>query len=287
MTRTGKGHPRRRWIRWAAGVCLALVGLGALGFLAATSQPGWYQPAMVGPEDYPVIRNEIPTFGGAIGSYLEQGQPFRIIVLDDQVNRWIAARAEIWPSLGDVVPRNFADPVVSFQPGRIVLGIRYNGSRISSVLSLAVNLEMDAARGAIHVKVNDLRAGYLPVPRMLVDRQVRKALDREVGRHINALLQRIWTQAAGYVPVDPPPKGLPAGKVPLAAMLGDIWEFRLPARSRWPNGGFAYSISGLRVEQGKLAIDVVPAPRQGERVTDRESRPAGTAKATPDAAGQG
>ena len=227
MIRTGKGNPGRRWIRWAAGGCLTLVGLAGLVLVAVTSRPGWYQPATVGPEDYPLIRNEIPTFGGAIGTYLERGQPFRITLQDDQVNRWIAARGEIWPGLGDALPRELADPVVSFQPGRIVLGVRYNSPTFSSVLSLAVNLEMDAARGAVLVKVDRLRAGHLPVPRMLVDDQARKALDREAGRHVNAMLRRIWSQAAEYVPVDASAKGPPTQEIPLAAMLGDIWEFRL------------------------------------------------------------
>jgi hypothetical protein len=277
MIQTGNGNPGRRWIRWAAGGCLTLVGLAGLVLVAVASRPGWYQPATVGPEDYPVIRNEIPTFGGAIGTYLERGQPFRITLQDDQVNRWIAARGEIWPGLSDALPQEIADPVVSFQPGRIVLGVRYDGSKISSVLSLAVNLEMDAARGAVLVKVDRLRAGLLPVPRMLVDDQARKALDREAGRHVNAMLRRIWSQAAELVPVDASEKSPPVQDIPLAAMLGDIWEFRLPARNRWPNGGFGYTISDLRIEQGKLSIDVVPAPRPGERGTQVKGGTTGVA----------
>ncbi len=95
-------------------------------------------------------------------------------------------------------------------------------SRISSVLSLAVNLRLDAARGAIHVDVSSLRAGCLPVPRMLVDARARKALDREAGRQIASLLRRVWSQAGEYLPVDTSLKGGAAAEVPLAAMLGDI-----------------------------------------------------------------
>ena len=182
-----------------------------------------------------------------------------------------------WPGLGNALPRELADPVVSFQPGRIVLGVRYNSPTFSSVLSLAVNLEMDAVRGAVLVRVDRLRAGHLPVPRMLVDDQARKVLDREAGRHVNAMLRRIWSQAAEYVPVDASAKGPPTQEIPLAAMLGDIWEFRLPAKNRWPNGGFGYTISDVRIGQGKLSIDVVPAPRGGENETQVRSGSTGPA----------
>ena len=67
------------------------------------------------------------------------------------------------------------------------------------------------------------------------------------------------------MPVDDGAKGPAIKEVPLAAMLGDIWEFRLPTHTRWPNGGFPYYISDLRIEQGKMMIDVVPTPRQATR----------------------
>lgn len=192
---------------------------------------------------------------------MERGQPFRITLLDEQLNRWIAARSEIWPGLGDVLPPEIADPVISFQPGRIVLGIRYEGPTINSILSLAINLEMDAARGAILVRIDRLRAGYLPVPRSLVEQHAREALDRAASRHLHSLLRKLWSQAAEFIPMDIPADSAPAQPIPLTAMLGDIWEFRLPAKNRWFNGGFAYTITDLRIEHGKLSIDVQPAPR--------------------------
>ncbi len=272
MKTASPSHTRRSWIRWTAGVCTCLLALAAVLLAAAVARPGWYQPATVAPDEYPALRNELPNFGSAIGSYMERGQPFRITLLDSQVNRWLAARAEIWPGLRDDLPREMAGPVVSFQPGRIVLGVQYNGPRISSILSLAVNLRLEASRGAIHVEVDSLRAGYLPVPRTLVDARARKALDREAGRQVASLLRHVRSQAGDYLPIDTSAGGVAAAEIPLAAMLGDIWEFRLPARNRWPNGGFPYTISALRIERGKLTVDITPLPRQASRPSS-DSRP--------------
>ncbi len=265
MTRIGIGLARRKWVRWAAGIAAALVLLGVLAFVAATSRPTWYRPVTVRPEEYAAIRNELPNFGNDIGTHLEAGQPFTITIPDECLNRWLAARSQIWPGLADALPRHMVDPLICFQPGRVVLAVRYEDSGLSSVLSLAVNLKIDQARGAIHVRVDDLRAGYLPVPRLLVDAPARKALDRQAGKHLTALLRRLRAQAAEYMPVDDGARGPAIKEVPLAAMLGDIWEFRLPTHTRWPNGGFPYYISDLRIEPGKMMIDVVPTPRQATR----------------------
>jgi len=265
MTRIGIGLARRKWVRWAAGSAAVLVLLGALAFVAATSRPTWYRPVTVRPEEYAAIRNELPNFGNDIGMRLEAGQPFTITIPDECLNRWLAARSEIWPGLANALPRHLADPFIVFEPGRIVLAVRYEDAGLSSVLSLAVGLKIDKDRGAIHVRVEDLRAGYLPVPRPLVDGPARKALDRQAGKHLAALLRRLRAQAAEYMPVDDGGKGQAIKEVPLAALLGDIWEFRLPTHTRWPNGGFPYYIADLRIEHGRMMIDVVPTPRQATR----------------------
>jgi hypothetical protein len=268
MTRTGKSHARRHWIRWTAGIVAALAALVAIGFWAATSRPSWYQPLTVKAEEYPAIRNEVPNFGNEIGRHLKEGQPFRISLPQDEVNRWLAARGEIWPGLQDAFPKCLVDPVVSFEPGRIVLAVRYENGGVSSVLSAAVNLRMEENRGAIRVRIDSLRAGYLPIPRTLVDGQARKALDRQASKHLNSLVKHLWSQTGDYLPAAEAGRQPTVEHLPLASFLGDIWEFRLPTRSRWPNGGFLYSISDLRIENGKVMIDVMPTPRQATRPSE-------------------
>ena len=231
----------------------------------------------VRPEEYAAIRNQVPNFGNDIGTRLKAGQPFRIALPQEEINRWLAARGEIWPGLRDALPKHIVDPVISFQPGRIVMAARYDQSGLSSVLSLAVNLRMEDNRRAIHVQVDSLRAGYLPVPLALLNGPARKALDREAGKHLDSLVKHLWSQAGEDLPAGNTLKQPTIHQIPLAAMLGDIWQFRLPTRSRWPNGGFPYSISDLRVEQGRLTIDVIPTPRQARR----PRRPGGNLRRPP------
>jgi hypothetical protein len=287
----GKGHAGRHWGRWTAGITTGLAGLAALGFFAATSRPSWYQPVTVRPEEYAILRNQVPNFCNDIGIYLKAGQPFRITLPQEEINRWLAARGEIWPGLRDVLPSYIVDPVVSFQPGRIVLAARYDQSGLSSVLSLAVNLRLEAGGDEIHVEVGSLRAGYLPVPRALVDGLARKILVRQTGKHLDPLARCLSPQTGEYLLAGDPLESRAIDRVPSAGMSGEIWQFRLPTRSRWPNGGFPYSIAALRVEQGTLTIDVVPTPRQARRSRrsggNRPRRPPGRQRCQEECQGGG
>lgn len=252
MTGTIPSKPRRRWIRRLSMAGAVLLGLAGVLLVAATCTPGWYNPPTVGPADCREIRNELPTFVSTIGTYMEQSQPFRIELPEEKVNRWLAARGEIWPSLRHALPPEVQDPAVSFQPGRMVLGVRYQGGGISSVLSLAATVQLDETGQAIVLGVGDYRAGLVPVPQSLVEEHARKAMAKA-----------LWEKLAGFLRV---------GDMDLArqlrlsdeqlARLIDPSNIRLSSHGVWPNGKRPFHISNLSIEQGRMLIDIVPVPRE-------------------------
>lgn len=249
---------RRRWVRWLGGAFAGLLGLAGAIWIGVTHTPGWYRPACVTADDYRIIRNELPSFGSAIGAYLERGQPFRIELTDAQINRWLAARGQIWPSLRRVLPAEIQDPVIAFEPGRILVGARYEKNGVSTVLSLATTLEVEGSGSAIAVRLGGVYAGLLPVPQMLVEPVARKALTRAI--------RSSWPRLAKYTQI---------GDVNLADQFRigpdqiagyiknrDLTQTRLPSHWVWPNGRFPFYISNVQIEQGKLLIDIVPTARQ-------------------------
>lgn len=268
MSRT-RIRARRRWTDWLLAGALGLTGVALLLYGAATHSPSWYRPAVVAPADYAAIRNELPTFGSAIGTHLKQGQPFRIILTDEEINRWIAAREQIWPGFKDALPSGIEDPVIAFQPGRIVAGIRYATDRVTSVLSLGLTAEVEASGAAIRIGVGDFRIGLLPVPRALVEDAAKRALARAIRDNIRAFS----SQLAEMFDLDERSleDALDVDEEILASLL-NIRELRLQSHHVWPNGRFPFRIANLEIEQGRLLIDITPLPRQADsRTSDSTS----------------
>lgn len=256
--RTAATGARRRWVRWLVGGFAGLLGLAGAVLIGATYQPGWYRPASVTPDDFRTIRNELPSFGSAIGTYLERGQPFRIELTDEQINRWLAARGEIWPSLRRALPAEIQDPAIAFLPGEVVVGARYERKGMSSVVSLAATLDVEDSGSAIVIRLGGIYAGLVPVPQMLVEPVAKKALAKA--------LRSNWPRLSKYTQVGDVnlAEQLRIGPDQLAGYIRkrDFTQTRLPSHWVWPNGKFPFYVSNLQIEQGKLLIDIVPTPRQ-------------------------
>jgi hypothetical protein len=65
----------------------------------ATCRPNWYAPAAI---DHSRLRADKADFANLldrIGARLNAGEPVEFELTADQLNRWFAARGEIWPAL--------------------------------------------------------------------------------------------------------------------------------------------------------------------------------------------
>ena len=88
---------RRRW----RGVLLA-VGAGLTGALIAigcalTCRPTWYEPASIDYARLKADKRELVGLADEIGAALNGRRSIDLELYEDQINRWITARAEIWP----------------------------------------------------------------------------------------------------------------------------------------------------------------------------------------------
>ncbi len=255
--RTVAAKLRRHWIRWLSGTIAGILGLAGVTLICATYRPGWYRPATITPADSRIIRNELPSFGSAIGTYLAQGRQFRIELTDEQINRWLAARGDIWPAMKRALPPEVREPAIAFEAGRIILGARYERNGLSSVVSLSTTLDLENAGGAIAIHLGGIHAGLLPVPRMFVEQAAKKALAKAIRSN--------WSHLSKYTGF---------GHFNLADQLGitpkqvtgylagrAMTETRLPSHWVWPNGRFPFYVSNVQIQPGKMLIDIVPVPR--------------------------
>ena len=173
---------RRRWRLLG----IASTGLSLLLLLvvaAATCRPSWYQPQAI---DYSRLKTDKQDFAGlvdAIGAALNSGQPIDFELAEEQLNRWLAARAEIWPGLRIQV-EGLEYPQVSCLPGnRLRLSATVTGRPIELILSATVSCEL--APDQLVMRLEDARCGLLPVPRGRILAPIRQWLAEQPGEGVS------------------------------------------------------------------------------------------------------
>jgi hypothetical protein len=192
--------PRKRHIRWRRiGLWSApalILATGALVWGAALWRPSWYQPLRV---DRARLKSDKAAFAnllGHISDELNAGRAVTVELTQDQVNRWIAARHELFldedVELLDQIPGAF----VSFLDGqrvRVAGQGRWKGW--DCVLSAVVRLEANA--DAVDARCVSLAAGTVPIPPSWApetERAIRihdRTAQRD-GLHVRAENDWVW-----------------------------------------------------------------------------------------------
>jgi len=214
---------RRRRLRIAAiGVPPALLVLLLAAGTAATCRPAWYQPPFI---DYSRLEEDKHAqlrLENRISAALNSGRPVDIELDESQANRWIAARAELWP--GDVPSiEPFLRPQVEFQRGnRIRLGTLLARSGVEVVLSVSLHVALQG--DSLVISWDTVRAGLLPAPAGLLERALREV----------------------------------AGKLNLREGTVLDGELVLPAESTWPNGARRFRVEALEIVDGILRARLMP-----------------------------
>lgn len=149
----------RRIVAPAVGVGLP-ISLVALG-LAATWRPAWYQPAAV---DYGRLREDkaaLARLQDEISAALNSGWPAQFEIREDQLNRWIVARDQLWPEAGDE-PAAWQDVQVELHGGVVRIGatVEYGGLRAVATLLCRASISGEG----IEIYCDSCRLGLLPVP---------------------------------------------------------------------------------------------------------------------------
>lgn len=192
------------------------------GLAALTCRPSWYAPRSI---DYHVLDDDKRTqirLENAISTALNAGRAEEAVLSQDLLNRWIAGRHELWP--GEVPSLEpFSRPMIVLEDGnrvRVAATVAYGG--MSCVVSSTFRVELDERE--IRILPDSAQAGVFPVPELLVEKAVRKLIDK-------------------------------AG----AAAL-DIRDHRLVLRNEWvwPNGKRLFRVAALSISGGELRVTMEP-----------------------------
>ena len=162
MTRTtGKRLKRRLLIGLAAFVGLAVVACVILWFCVA-HVPGWYRPPQVPEAEYSQVRKSMLDTVSDFGDRLVAGKPFDVTLTDLEVSKWIAVRSEVWTESETWIPDFLQEPMVAFEPGRVILAARLNHQGWQAIVS--AHLTFTVKTDEIIVRMTQVAAGSAPVP---------------------------------------------------------------------------------------------------------------------------
>ncbi len=215
------GWRRRLIVIASLSLVLLICALGGL-LCAAAYRPAWYRPAAVNYERLPADKHSFVALLDSVSAALNRGEPIDLVIEQDQFNRWLAARDEVFPPDWQRF-RQLRDPFVEILPDnrlRLAAIARRHG------FAAVVSIELRAALEPQELQIEPLRVriGTLPVPA--------------------ATLIRI---AAPYLP-DAMHQKL-AGATP--------W-LRVRNRLTWPNGKRRFVITRISTQPGRLQLRLEP-----------------------------
>jgi hypothetical protein len=212
---------------------LGIVGVVAGVLAAALATPRWYQPPVIAPEERQQVRNSLVAAEQTFTESLRAAHgPFTYRLMQDDLNRWITMRREIYPLLDELTPPEWQEPFVAFRRGTIRVGGRYRLGAKNVVVSMDIVLSMET--DSLVLRATALRCGTVRVP---VD-----AGGIGLGQKIERRREQAWP-------------GSPAISGDLASGL------KLETRAWWKNGGIDYRVLDVRVEPGVLSITIEPLGR--------------------------
>ncbi len=208
--------------------CLGAIIAGSLYALIAT--PAWYAPPVVLAADRQQVRNNLIDAEQAFTEGLRAGSgPFTYHIYQDDLNRWIALRREIYPLIDELVPHMLADPFVLFDDGEITLAGRYTASAVDLLLSIDIVPTFEAE--TITLRAKTVRCGSVGMPKDFGQLGLDDRIERD--------REQTWP-------------GSPR-------MWGDfLTGLHLEARAWWKNGGIEYRVLDVQVQPGVLSLKIEP-----------------------------
>jgi hypothetical protein len=216
-------RPRRRWLRLALLVLpVAVAGLLLALGAALTCCPSWYEPPSI---DYSRLQDDKRAqlrLENRISAALNDNRPVEFELDQAQVNRWIAARHELWPAEAPSFEPFERPQVVLLDGNRLRVGALLDHAGMQLVLSATLHLE--AQPDGLVVNWDALRAGALPVPRRLIAGAARRLTDR-----LELDSQALFNQS-----------------------------ITLPVEATWPNGKRRFRIADLSIRAGVMRVSLEP-----------------------------
>jgi len=178
----------KRILRAAATVLAAAAATAGVLYLLAIRIPGHYKPMRLSAAEQEDGMRHFVNRVGKFCSAAGPGKPFTWTLTARQANEYLASMDAIAALPGRplhpsarLAEAGFEDPAVAMRDG--VLTIALHSRRHDKILSLDVRFVFNDA-GDLTARIDAARIGSLPVPRRLLDEQIRQGrrqLDRRLA----------------------------------------------------------------------------------------------------------
>ncbi len=157
----------KKWFTRIGVACFALAMIG-LGFTVWAVR----QTRQV-PEFYTRATEQLPPDLIAASQKLEQDVvqlqnaashlgSWQATFSEEQINAWLVQQFPI--EFPQVLPAGVEDPRIVIEDGRVLAAARYRNSRIDTVVSFELKVELTEHANVLAVRIEQLRAGSLPLP---------------------------------------------------------------------------------------------------------------------------
>lgn len=156
--------------RWLRGTLVALGCIAVSGVAMA-----WWavQKTQQVPEFYTRATKQLPTDLVAASKELQQDVEqlqdaasqlgsWQATFTEEQINAWLVQHLP--DEFPKVLPAGVDNPRIVIEDGRVLAAARYTNSRIDTVVSFELKVELTEHANVLAVRIEQLRAGSLPMP---------------------------------------------------------------------------------------------------------------------------
>ena len=105
-----------------------------------------------------------------------------------EINGWLAT--DLMEKFPESLPAMIVDPRIAIGPNQLKLAVKYRSSRLSAIIVAAVDVFSTDSPGQIAVRIEYVRAGWLPIPVASIADRVSESLRRSG-------IRVVWTEMEG------------------------------------------------------------------------------------------
>lgn len=151
-------------------VLLVLTGLAILvavllfgAYRATQQEPEFYIEAMqADPAEQEVAGDELEQRVLDLHNNARREGNWVAVFTDEQINGWLAV--DLPEKYPQAMPPGASNPRIAFEDARALIGCRYESDKLSTVVSLAVHVDLSEEENVLAIRIAKARAGALPIP---------------------------------------------------------------------------------------------------------------------------
>jgi hypothetical protein len=243
------GAPRSGWRRVVRRIprtlCYTSPVVAIALVLVLQHRPGWYHPAQLTEAQARDARADATRWADRMGDRLVRGAPFQVVLLEENVNAWLAAAPNAWGKLIHSTDFEIEQPAIAFErDGRVRAAGLLRSGYWPLILGTTWTVALSPDRRFVELRLAGVQGGSLPVPTGIVARFA----GLKSAAPTSSAVDRTDAPSARIEPI--------SEETPSIASL--IRGGRLENRFVWPNGRRAFRIRAIEIVGGEVRLAILP-----------------------------